>query len=217
MPRLLHVIESPPDPSAILEAVQAILRGGLVVYPTDTSYALGANGLDPEAVKRVFQAKRRPPGKPVHLAIAGLAAMDRYADVGERGRLLAKRFLPGPLTLVLRAKVPLPEAVAPRGAAGFRMPSHPVALALAEEADVPITATSANVSGQPDPYTAEEAIAYLGETVDVVLDSGRLPYRRPSTIVDLTSDPARVLREGPLAREKIYEALGLLEPTKPRR
>jgi len=208
-PTVLRVDPGKPEAESIEAAAGIILGGGLVVYPTDTSYGLGASALDRGAVERVYRVKRRPPTKPIHVVVSDLGMVERYAHVGVGARRLAGRFWPGPLTLVLRKREGLSDALSPGGTVGFRVPDHPVALALVRRAGVPITATSANLTGRPDPYTVEEVLGYFGGAVDLYLDAGRLPRRSPSTVVDLTRHPPRVLREGPVPRDEVERLSGL--------
>ena len=192
--RVLKVDTRNPDPAAIHEAAGLLRRGGLVAFPTETVYGLGANLEDPQAIQELYQVKERPFQKQVTLHIA------RLESVGENGvhvfpgaRRLMDRFWPGPLTLVLSR---------PDGSTlGFRMPNHPVALRLLEEARVPVVAPSANLSGNPPPRTAEEVMRDLADRIDLVLDAGPTPVGVESTVLDFSKEPPVILRRGALAEE----------------
>lgn len=188
------------DQSIIQEAVRVLRRDGLVVYPTDTIYGLGADAFSENAIERVYEAKMRPRAMPVSVAVsdcemlAAIAVVDRAADA------FIDRFLPGPVTVVLRAKSCLPEILTGgTGLIGVRFPDHPVPLAIIRELDAPITATSANLHGAPDPVTAND----VHVPHDLLIDGGRLPGT-PSTVVDLVH--RQVLRMG----AEIEEVAGFL-------
>ena len=167
-------------------------RGGLVAFPTETVYGLGANLNDPQAVQELYQVKQRPFEKRVTLHLADAAQVAGYSvEVTPRAEELMRRFWPGPLTLVLARR--------DGSTLGFRVPKHPVALALLREAGVPVVAPSANLSGAPPPRTAEAVLAGLEDRVDLVLDAGPTPVGVESTVLDLSADPPRLLRPGALA------------------
>jgi L-threonylcarbamoyladenylate synthase len=192
--------------SGPLQGAAALLRdGGLVAFPTETVYGLGANAFDAGAVARVFAAKGRPADNPliVHLTDAG--ALDRVAvEVSPLARELAARWWPGPLTLVVTAHPDLPSAT--RGGlatVAVRVPDHPVARALIGAAGVPVAAPSANRSGRPSPTTAAHVAHDLGERVDLIVDGGPCRVGVESTVVDARGDVPLVLREGSVTREDL--------------
>jgi L-threonylcarbamoyladenylate synthase len=194
-----------------LAAAAAILRaGGLVGFPTETVYGLGADALDARAVEGIFLAKGRPAADPVivHLADASLVA--RVAGGNAAAKRLADAFWPGPLTLVL-PKLPSvpPEVSAGLDTVGVRVPSHPVALALLRESGLPLAAPSANLFGRPSPTTARHVLDDLEGRIDAVLDGGPTSVGVESTIVDLTSTPPRLLRPGGVPAEAIEAVLGV--------
>lgn len=195
------------DEGAVARGAEVLRGGGLVVYPTETLYALGADALDPEAVARVYKVKRRPLGKPLSIAVSSLEMLRRYAYLDEKADRLARRFLPGPLTLVLRKK-DLPEILTSGlSKVGVRIPADHRALELIERFGGPVTATSANITEEISPITVEEVLEQL-TGVDLILDGGPLdPSRVPSTIVDMTGEP-KVLREGRIKREELEAFLG---------
>lgn len=188
------------------EAAEFIKAGGLVVYPTETVYGLGANPFNRIAVLKVFGAKHRPLDMPLSVAVSSLEEADKLVFVNEAARKLAGAFLPGPLTIILKKKARLPaELTSGTDKIGIRIPDHPVALRLIELAG-PITATSANITGQPAPTKAEEAKQQLGEDVDFVLDGGECAVKEPSTVVDITAEP-KTLRIGAVPEQDIKKVL----------
>ncbi|GAB2767599.1 L-threonylcarbamoyladenylate synthase [Streptomyces bullii] len=184
--------------------------GGLVALPTETVYGLGANAEDPAAVARIFQVKGRPPSHPLIVHIGGAEHLDDWVEaVPATARLLAERFWPGPLTLVLRRgrRVPL-EATGGLETVAVRVPDHPVALALLSAFGGGVAAPSANRFGSISPTTAEHVRAELGEAVDFVLDGGPCGVGVESTIVDATGEIPSVLRPGGVTREDLEAVLG---------
>lgn len=207
--RLVKLDSAVPDPATITEAAALLRAGGLVIFPTETVYGLGARGLDAAAVERIYIAKERPPEKGLILAVAAPEQVTLVAHgVDARARRLMERFFPGPLTLVLPARDVVPAIVTGGGpTVAVRMPDHPVALALIRACGSPVAAPSANRSGEPPPRTAEEALRGLDGRVDLALDAGPCPVGTPSTIVDLTTSPPRILREGAIPAGAIIEYL----------
>lgn len=190
---------------AIREAARLIGEGKLVVYPTDTLYGVGCSALDEGAIRRVFAVKKRDPSKPLSVAVCDLRMLRKYTAFDTRAMRVMERFFPGPVTFILR-KRNLPEVLT-GGAekAGMRIPESREALKLIMLARVPIVSTSANVSGREPPETAEEALSQLPE-VDLALDAGRLAGP-PSTIIDLTEEPPRIVREGKKPTEEVEAVL----------
>jgi L-threonylcarbamoyladenylate synthase len=182
------------------EAGAVVRRGGLVAFPTESFYGLGADALDEAAVARVFRAKGRPETKPVLVLVESIAmAASLVADLSGQARGLMARHWPGPLTLVLNARPHVPVALtAGTGTVGVRMPGHRIALALVRAAGRPITAPSANPSGAPPPTTAADVRAYFPDALDLILDGGTTAGGSGSTVADCTVWPPRVLRAGPI-------------------
>jgi L-threonylcarbamoyladenylate synthase len=204
LPLLSHDVQRQID-----AAVAVLLDGGIVAYPTDTVYGLGASMSIPAAVERVFAAKRRTHDMALPLLVADSAQMaglaSRFPPVA---RLLVERFLPGALTLVLPASDAVPGIVTAGGkTVAVRIPDHPVPLELIRGIGAPLVGTSANVSGKPSPLTAAETRAQLGEAVDMVVDDGRRCPGTESTIVDVSSETPVVLREGAIPKEDIEQAV----------
>ena len=189
----------------------AILRqGGLVGIPTETVYGLGANGLDPDAVGRIFAAKGRPQDNPLILHIPSADWLERYCeDIPPSAYALAERFWPGPLTMILKRRPVVPDAVtAGLDTVGMRCPAHPVCRAILEAADIPVAAPSGNTSGRPSPTTAGHMWEDMEGKIDAIVDGGPCTVGVESTIVDLTCTSPRLLRPGGITLEQLEEALG---------
>lgn len=189
-------------------AVDTLARGGLVVYPTDTVYGLGAYAYLEEAVARVYQVKGRAQDKPFPLLVAEAADMERLAMISPLAWRLAERFLPGGLTLILPSLPTTPLWLTSGGTIALRVPNHPVPRALSRGLEAPIIGTSANRSGGPEPTTLEEALAQVGNGVDAAIDGGRSPGGVPSTVLDLSGPRPVILREGAVPRQAIEEIVG---------
>ena len=187
--------------SALADAVACLRTGGLVAFPTESFYGLGAAALDAAAVARVFDVKGRPEAKPVLVLVDSIRMVESLAaELPEGARALMARHWPGPLTIVLRAAAHVPDALTGgTGTIGVRLPGHPVAAALVEAAGFPVTAPSANPSGVAPPTTAAEVEAYFRGRVELILDAGRTAGGSGSTVADCTCWPPRVLRAGPVA------------------
>ncbi|RLA78442.1 MAG: threonylcarbamoyl-AMP synthase [Deltaproteobacteria bacterium] len=208
------------DPEAIRRAAEVIRRGGVVAFPTETVYGLGADAFNARAVALIFELKGRPRFDPLIVHVADPGDVKRlWQEVDSRARKLMERFWPGPLTLVLPKRAEVPDIVtAGLGTVAVRMPAHPVALALIREAETPVAAPSANPFGRLSPTTAEHVLQGLGERVEVILDGGRCPVGVESTVLALDGEP-RLLRPGGVPVEQIEEVIGPvkkdLRPTRP--
>ncbi len=191
-------------------AADLLRRGGLVGIPTETVYGLGANGLDPEAVKRIFEAKGRPQDNPLILHVPSADWLERYCrDVPPEAYALTDRFWPGPLTLILPRREMVPDVVtAGLDTVGMRCPDHPVTRAILEAAEVPVAAPSGNTSGRPSPTTAEHMREDMDGKIEAIVDGGPCRVGVESTIVDLTVSPPRLLRPGGVTLEELEEVLG---------
>jgi L-threonylcarbamoyladenylate synthase len=201
--RPARLVVDPRDPAGpgLATAARVLREGGLIAFPTETFYGLGADALSEPAVRRVFAAKGRPADKPLLVLVDSVAMVGRVArDVPPRARALMARYWPGPLTLVLAARDELPPALtAGTGTIGVRLSGHPVARALVAAAGVPVTAPSANPHAAPPPCTADQVLAALGDHLQAILDAGPTPGGPPSTVLDLTRAPAVVVRAGAVA------------------
>lgn len=178
----------------------------IVLYPTDTLYGLGVDATDPEAVMRLKELKGRDDRKPISIAVSDIEMMKQYAKVTPLAETLAKKFLPGKLTLILNAKNLPDELTAGDGTIGVRIPNHPKALELIKKTRKPITATSANVSGMETESTPERILAQFGEKaswITKIIDSGELPPSGPSTVVDARGEEIIIIREGAISKEEL--------------
>ena len=190
-------------------AADVINAGGVVAFPTESFYGLAVRASDEKAIQRLFGIKKRKSGQPILILIPSVEDLDRYAMyIPEIARQLIKRFWPGGLTLVFEAKPNLSHLLtAGTGKIGLRLSSHPVATALARAVGVPITGTSANISGHPACLSAEAVFRSLGKSVDLILDGGETKGGKGSTIVDVTVDPPIVLREGMVNQQALDDCL----------
>ncbi len=195
------------------EAAEIIRRGGLVAFPTETVYGLGANALDSEAVKGIFEAKKRPSDNPIIVHIADENLLGEYAiEIPQIAKTLIHQFWPGPLTLVLRKSELIPaEVTAGAQTVTIRLPDHKIAQALIRLAGVPIAAPSANTSGRPSPTTAQHVREDLDGRVDMIIDGGPTNVGVESTVLDLTSEPPMLLRPGQVTYEELQEYLPNLQ------
>lgn len=179
------------------EAARALRLGGVIAFPTETFYGLGAAALDAAAVDRLLALKGRPAGKPMLVLVDSVAMAEAVAEVGSAARALMERHWPGALTLVMPARPGLPPGItAGTATVGVRMSSHPVARGLVAALGAPVTAPSANPSGAEAPATVAEVLRHFDGGIDLVLDGGATPGGPPSTVLDVTVDPPRVLRAG---------------------
>jgi L-threonylcarbamoyladenylate synthase len=203
--QVIRVDARRPDLAAIEQAAAILRGGGLVAFPTETVYGLGANALDAAAVQRIYQAKGRPANNPVIVHIAEIDALPQVAQwVPALAYDLAAAFWPGPLTLVLRRHERVPPNVSlGRETVAVRLPAHPVAHALIAAAGVPVAAPSANRFTRPSATTAQHVLADLAGRVDLILDAGPTPIGLESTVLDLTSTPPAVLRPGGVTLEAL--------------
>jgi L-threonylcarbamoyladenylate synthase len=181
----------PADPSHIAQAAERLRAGAVIAFPTDTLYAVAARVADPVAVERLYQVKERPRGQPMVWLVLDRTQVERFAVVSAPAGELMARYWPGPLTLVLPARI---RSDGPTIA--VRAPDQDVALALLRALGEPIASSSANPAGQPPPVDADQVIAGLGDRLDIVLDGGPCRIGQPSTILDLSGATPRILRQG---------------------
>ncbi len=215
---VLAIDPEDPDPAALDEAARILRQGGLVAFATETVYGLGAVATDERAVARIYTAKGRPAINPLIVHVASIdQARICITDWPASAEILAARFWPGPLTLVLRHSDRIPDIVtAGRTTVGVRMPASGVALGLIERTGEPVAAPSANRSNRLSPTRAEHVLADLDGLIDLVLDSGPTALGLESTVLDVTGDPPRLLRPGPIARielESVLSGRPVLLPT----
>ena len=211
--QILTVDPAAPDPAAIRRAAEILRAGGLVAFPTETVYGLGANALDPAAVARIFAAKGRPATNPLIVHVADPDdVLNVAADWPATAAALAARFWPGPLTLVVPKKANVPDGVTAGGpTVAVRCPAHAVARALIRAAGVPVAAPSANRSNQLSPTRAAHVLKGLNGRIDMVLDGGPCPGGIESTVVDATGDVVRLLRPGLITVPMLEAVVGRVE------
>jgi len=201
-----------PKPLEIEGAASLLKAGKLVAFPTDTVYGVGADVFNEEAVRQIFAAKKRDADNPLQVLIAHRSSLQTIAkEQSEVLDRLASEFWPGPLTLVMLAKEDFPRQVRCGGdTIGVRMPANSVALRLIEAFGAPVAASSANISGFPDPVNAREVMEYLGGKVHLILDGGPTPGNVPSTVLDVSVHPPVILRQGKLSAEDLERVLSAL-------
>ncbi|MBI2805099.1 MAG: threonylcarbamoyl-AMP synthase [Planctomycetes bacterium] len=209
---VLRLNADSPEADAIARASRILLAGGLVAFPTETVYGLGANALDSVAVGRIFSAKGRPALNPIIVHVAAKPdAKKLVTDWPAQAEKLADQFWPGPLTLVLPKAACVPDLVTAGGpTVAVRVPAHPVALALLRKCDVPLAAPSANRSTELSPTRAEHVMQGLAGRIDLVLDAGPTLGGLESTVLDLTTDPPRLLRPGLVTAGQIQAVIGAI-------
>ncbi|MHA1338385.1 MAG: L-threonylcarbamoyladenylate synthase [Promethearchaeota archaeon] len=198
---------------SIKKAAKIIRNGGIVAFPTETVYGLGADAFNPIAVAKIFEVKNRPSFDPliVHISDFKMANL-LWKEIDERAKLLMEKFWPGPLTIVLPKKKEVPDIVtAGLPTVAVRMPSHPIAHELIKESKTPIAAPSANPFGYISPTTAKHVHKQLGSKVDWIIDGGKCPIGVESTVIDLTTDKAKLLRPGGMPLEDIEKVIGSIE------
>jgi L-threonylcarbamoyladenylate synthase len=220
--KILKVNKDNISSKKIKLAAEFLRRGDLVAFPTETVYGLGANALNSYAVAKIFEVKNRPRFDPIIVHVSSFEEIKSLCErIDSRAQKLINRFWPGPLTLVLpkSSKVP-PIVTAGLQTVAVRMPSHPVALELIKEADVPVAAPSANPFGYLSPTTAQHVKEQIGEKVDLILDGGKCPIGVESTVIDLSNEPT-LLRSGGLPVEEVEKVIGKIKilsslPQRPR-
>ncbi len=210
MKTIICKMDQATEADVLKKAGEILRKGGLVAFPTETVYGLGANALDETASQKIYKAKGRPSDNPLIVHIADLKALlDLAVDIPEEAYQLAKRFWPGPMTMILKK-----SAAAPKGTTGgldtvaIRMPYHPVALKLIETSGVYVAAPSANTSGKPSPTTAEHVAQDMDGKIDMIVDGGKVGIGIESSIIDLTGKVPMVLRPGYITKEMFEEVLG---------
>ena len=209
--RIIPVRTSRESEIAVERAAKVLLSGGLVAYPTESFYGLAADAANEKAVGRLFRVKRRKPSLPLLILIPSEDLLPDYARIiPEPARKVISAVWPGGVTLVFHASAKVsPLLTAGTGRIGIRMSSHPLATSLTRAAGVPITGTSANISGAPPCRTADEVIGQLGDALDLVLDGGPTQGEKGSTVLDVTVEPPRILREGLVSREALMRIVSV--------
>lgn len=201
---------SPHLQQQIKRGISILKEGGLVAFPTDTVYGLGVCVSLPQAVERVYQVKERPRHMPLPLLVAHASQIFEVTEwVPPIAWLFIRNFFPGALTLVLRKSSSVPDIVTSGGTTiAIRIPAHPIPIALIEGLGTPIIGTSANLSGHPSPLTAEEVYSQLGDKIELIIDGGKCPGGKESTIIDVSGERPLLIREGAIAKEEIERVYG---------
>lgn len=209
--KILKINKDNPDKSHIKKATKTLKSGGIIVYPTDTAYAIGVNALKVNDVRKMYEVKGRNFSKPTHVVCTNWHEIKSIALTNKHARLLFKNFMPGPLTLILNKKPLIPDVLtANLPTVGVRIPDSKVTKGLSSCVKFPYTTSSANVSGGQTPYSINEVEKQLNMTkIDVVLDAGKLNKTPVSTIIDLTKEEPKILRDGPIIKADIETVLGL--------
>lgn len=197
----------------VVRAVTVLKNGGVILYPTETTYGLATAALSPEAVRKIFVIKGRAFNKPLSVMVNGLAMAEKYVEITEPAKKIFATLLPGPLTLILNKKSNVPDLLTGgSGTLGIRWSAYPLVQKLLDEYGFPITATSANPAGDAPLYEVssltEKFEAPALSLIDLVIDAGPLPHQLPSTVLDLTINPPTILREGQISSERITAVLG---------
>lgn len=213
----VYIDATQPDEASLIEAASLLQQGGLVAFPTETVYGLGANALDGAACAKIFQVKGRPQDNPLIVHVADQKAAEGLSAVWpETAERCAQNFWPGPLTLVLPKGPALPDEVtAGLNTVGIRIPSHPVALALLRKAGVPVAAPSANLSGKPSPTSGSHVWQDLQGEIPLLLDAGTCAVGLESTVLDLSGSVPTILRPGGISREQLEDVLGEVRIDRP--
>lgn len=208
--RVKTLVLSASDRKSIDLAVQLLKRGEVIAFPTDTVYGIGADGLTERAIEKLFEAKARPRDKAIPFLLARVNDLSQVAsEIPKDVKVLAEKFWPGALTLVLPAHSRVPKILTAEGdSVAVRVPNHDVTRELIRGLGTPLAATSANISSQPDPQTAEQVTAYLDGRIPLILDGGATPGNIPSTVLDLTTEPPTIRRVGAISPEQIELVLG---------
>jgi L-threonylcarbamoyladenylate synthase len=203
--KIIKIDVENPNNHVIKNIAKEVKKGKIVVYPTETCYGLGTNALNKNSVKRIYKIKKKPTKSNIIVIVPTLRVAKRYGHINKLAEILVKKFMPGPLTLIVKRKKSFPKITNEDFA--FRISRSNVALKLAREAKVPLTATSANIHGKPSIYSGKEIIKQFDKKVDIILDAGNLRKIKPSTIVDLTNEKPKIVREGPIDENIILNFL----------
>ena len=192
----------------LVHASKVIEEGGIVAFPTESFYGLGVDATNPEAIKKLYKLKKRDSSLPLLILIPSIDELSKYAvSVPPKARVIGENFWPGGITMIFKSSSVLPpELTAGKGKVGIRVSSHPIANGLSREVNLPITATSANLSGTPPCVNADQVADLFGDDLDLILDSGATEGKNASTILDVTINPPVIIREGIISMEKIIKS-----------
>lgn len=207
--KIIKINPKNPEKNAIKKAAEILSGGGLVVYPTDTAYGLGANAMDKQAVNKMYEVKGRDFSKPTHVIVKDWSVIEDLTYPNQIARRLYDKLLPGPLTMIV-PKRPQVQDILTAGlpTLGIRIPDHLTTRSLSSLLSFPFTTPSANRTGEPAPYSIEEVKKVLDtDKIDLALDAGALPSTPPSTVVDVSTDQIKILRKGPISEREMVQAL----------
>jgi len=194
------------DMKILKEAVDIMDKGGLIIYPTETCYGIGADATNMKSIEKIYEIKGRNPSKPIPILVSNVEMIKKYGLITKKIEGLVKKFMPGPLSIITRKIRPVSDLN--QKGISFRISSHPVALELVKLLKKPLTTTSANISGQPSIYEIKKVIEIFEDKVDMIINFGNLPRTEPSTCVDMTREGyVKVIREGPISSESIMKEL----------
>ncbi len=198
-----------PDKNVIKHAVNVLINGGIVVYPTDTAYGIGCDATNKSAIKKLYEIKKRDTNKPTHMIVRDINMAGKYCRLNKCGVELIKTFLPGPLTIIFKKKKAIPDMLtANLNTVGIRIPFCNVTRAISSIFARPYTTPSANISGGATPYTINDALCQLdADSLDFVIDAGELKQNTPSTIVSLVDKHYKLLRSGPVSEDEIHKII----------
>jgi len=207
--KIVKIDPAGPDPGSINRAAAKIKKGGVVVFPTRCLYGLGADAFNPDALEKIFHIKQRPLNKPLSILVAGMEdILALVTHIPNSALQIMEKFWPGQITLIFKANPDLPSILTGgSGKIGIRLPEHRGALALVKAANIPITGTSANISGMPGCCDIKDLDPLVAGKTDCILDSGKLKGGPGSTIIDLTAHRVKILREGEVSAKKIFDIL----------
>jgi len=204
--KILRVEVKKADVKVLKKAVKIMKGGGLIIYPTETCYGIGTDATNPKSIEKIYEIKGREHTKPIPVLVSNINMIKRYGVTTKRVEFLVKKFMPGPLSLVIKKKRPISDVN--QEGISFRISSHPVASELVKLLGKPMTTTSANISSQPSIYEIKKIIENFEDIVNMIIDCGDLPRNEPSTCIDMTDeDNVKIIREGPIPSELILKEL----------
>ncbi len=203
--KILKINPNKPEKEFIKLAAEILKSGGIVIYPTDTVYGIAASALDRSAIHKVYQTKGRDFNKPISVAFSSLEQAMDYVVFNSLALEIAKKFLPGPLTMVLPMKYKFPKELTPFSDVGVRIPDSKIVHDLIDECGFPITSTSANISGDADSTSISEIDEIVANKIDLILDGGRCKLKKPSTVIKVTGEKFEILREGAISEKELLE------------
>jgi L-threonylcarbamoyladenylate synthase len=201
--RILKVVK--PNVKVLKEVVNVLKNGGLIIYPTETCYGIGTDATNSRSIEKIYEIKGRDPSKPIPILVSSLNMIKKYGEITKKTEFLVKKFMPGPLSIIIKKKRPISDAN--KNSVSFRISSHPVASLLVKLLKRPITTTSANLSGEPSIYEISKIIENFKDKVDVILDCGDLSRVESSTCINMGSDDVKIIREGPIPSGLILKEL----------